>query len=179
MSREVELGWTSWTSFTWSCPSCSSTAVHRTLSLWLCPAQPLKQQLRSAQVPWTMARGHRLNTSILLAAVHGLSGLFSGGFRGRAFNLSSPSHSVPVPNNPSRFRGLKEAMKKKNGLEFSRLVTLWRSLGCCRSKNNESHAESGPAMHAYRSLHVENYVEVNGACHCACTDGIAPSKIST
>ena len=25
---------------------------------------------------WAMARGHRLNTSIVLAAVHGLSGLF-------------------------------------------------------------------------------------------------------
>ena len=32
-----------------------------------------------------MARAHRLNTSIVLAAVHGLSGSFSGGFRGRAF----------------------------------------------------------------------------------------------
>ena len=58
---------------------------------------------------WAMARGHRLNTSIVLAAVHGLSGLFSDGFRGRAFTLSSPSHSVSVPvsNRPSRLRGLK------------------------------------------------------------------------
>ena len=55
---------------------------------------------------WVMARGHRLNTSIVLAAVHGLSGLF---FRAvsavEPFTLSSPSHSVPVPNRPSRFRG--------------------------------------------------------------------------
>ena len=58
-----------------------------------------------------MARGHRLNTSIVLAAVHGLRS-FSGGFRGRAFTLSSPSHSVPVPNKPSRFRGRKATMKK-------------------------------------------------------------------
>ena len=50
MSREVELGWASWTSFASSCPSCSSTAVQRTLSLWLCPAQQLKEQLHSAQV---------------------------------------------------------------------------------------------------------------------------------
>ena len=33
MSREVELGCESWTSFSSSCPSCSSTAVQRTLSL--------------------------------------------------------------------------------------------------------------------------------------------------
>ena len=30
--EEVELGWASWTSFASSCPSCSSTAVQRTLS---------------------------------------------------------------------------------------------------------------------------------------------------
>ena len=33
MSREVELGSESWTSFASSCPSYSSTAVQRTLSL--------------------------------------------------------------------------------------------------------------------------------------------------
>ena len=38
---------------------------------------------------------------------------FSGGIRGRAFTLSSPSHSVPVPNQPSRFRGRKATVKKK------------------------------------------------------------------
>ena len=44
MSREVELGCESWTLFA---SSCYSTAVQRTLSLRLCPAQQLKQQLRS------------------------------------------------------------------------------------------------------------------------------------
>ena len=34
---------------------------------------------------WAMARGHRLNTSIVLAAVHGLSGLF------RAVSTVEPS----------------------------------------------------------------------------------------
>ena len=47
MNREVELGCESWTSFA---SVCSSTAVQRTLSLWLCPARQLKQQLRSALV---------------------------------------------------------------------------------------------------------------------------------
>ena len=55
---------------------------------------------------WAMARGHRLNTSIVLAAVHGLRS-FSDVFLGQAFTLSSPSHSVPVPNRPSRLRGRK------------------------------------------------------------------------
>ena len=74
-------------------------------------AQQLKEQSRSVQV--AVARGHRLNTSIVLAA-RGARSLrsFSGGFRGRAFTLSSPSHSVPVPNKPSRFRGPKAAIKQ-------------------------------------------------------------------
>ena len=38
-----------------------------------------------------MARGHRLNTSIVLAAVHGLSGLF------RALSAVEPSLSRPLP----------------------------------------------------------------------------------
>ena len=38
-----------------------------------------------------MARGHRLNASIVLAAVHGLSGLF------RAVSAVEPSLSRPLP----------------------------------------------------------------------------------
>ena len=52
-----------------------------------------------------MARGHRLNTSIVLTAVHGLSGLF------RAVSAVEPSlfrPLSPVPNKPSRFCGHKE-----------------------------------------------------------------------
>ena len=54
-----------------------------------------------------MARGHRLNTSIVLAAVHGLSGLVRAVSAVEPFTLSSPPHSVPVPNKPSRLRGRK------------------------------------------------------------------------
>ena len=53
---------------------------------------------------WAMARGHRLNTSIVLAAVHGLSGLFRAVSAVEPITLS-PSHSVPVPNRSSRLRG--------------------------------------------------------------------------
>ena len=60
-----------------------------------------------------MARGHRLNTSIVLAAVHGLSGLFRAVSAVEPITLSSPSHSVPVPNKPSRFCGRKATVKKK------------------------------------------------------------------
>ena len=56
---------------------------------------------------WAMVRGHRLNTSIVLAAVHGLSGLFWAVSTVKPFTHSSPSHSVPVPNRPSHLCGRK------------------------------------------------------------------------
>ena len=61
---------------------------------------------------WAMARGHRLNTSIVLAAVHGLSGLFRAVSAVDPFNLSPPSHSVPVPNRPTRLCGRKATLNQ-------------------------------------------------------------------
>ena len=54
---------------------------------------------------WAMARGHRLNTSIVLAAVYGLSGLFRAVSAVEPITVPSPSHFVPVPNRSSRLRG--------------------------------------------------------------------------
>ena len=59
---------------------------------------------------WAMARGHRLNTSIVLAAVHGLSGLFRAVSAVEPFTLSPPSHSVPVPNRSTRLCGRKATL---------------------------------------------------------------------
>ena len=61
---------------------------------------------------WAMARGHRLNTSIVLAAVHGLSGLFRAVSAVEPFILSPPSHSVPVPNRPTRLCGRKATLNQ-------------------------------------------------------------------
>ena len=88
MSREVEQGWASWTSFALSCPSCSSTAVQRTL--WL-SSTAVERAIAQCTSRWAMARGHRLNTSIVLSAVHGLSGLF------RAVSAVEPSFCRPLP----------------------------------------------------------------------------------
>ena len=79
--REVELGCESWTCFA---SACSSTAVQRTLSLWLCPPRQFTA-ITQCTSRCVTARGHRLNTSIILAAVHGLSGLF------RAVSVIEPS----------------------------------------------------------------------------------------
>ena len=81
MSREVELGCESWTSFA---SSCSSTAVQ----LVHCPSTAVETAITQCTSRWAMVRGHRLNTSIVLAAVHAVSPVFSvraGGVRGRAF----------------------------------------------------------------------------------------------
>ena len=61
---------------------------------------------------WAMAREHRLNTSIVLAAVHGLSGLFRAVSAVEPFTLSPPSHSVPVPNRPTRLCGRKATLNQ-------------------------------------------------------------------
>ena len=107
MSREVELGCESWTSFA---SSCSSTAVQRTLSLSLCPSMAVERAIAQCTSRWTMARGHRLNTSIVLAAVHGLSGLF------RAVSAVESSLCRPLPPlSPSLISHLASVVVKQNG----------------------------------------------------------------
>ena len=63
--------------------------VQRTLSLWLCTA--VETAVARCTSRCTMARGHRLNTFIVLAAVHCLSGLF------RAVSAVEPSLFRPPP----------------------------------------------------------------------------------
>ena len=62
---------------------------------------------------WAMARGHLLNTSIVLAAVHGLSGLFRAVSAVEPFTLLPASRSVPVPNRPTRLCGRKARLNLK------------------------------------------------------------------
>ena len=54
-----------------------------------------------------MARGHRLNTSIVLAAVHGLSGLFRAvsAVEHSLFRPLYPPPPIPVPNKQPRVCG--------------------------------------------------------------------------
>ena len=56
---------------------------------------------------WAMAWGHRLNTSIVLAVVHGLSGLF------RAVSAVEPSLSPPL--SPSLISNLTSVDVKQHG----------------------------------------------------------------
>ena len=119
-SREVELGCESGTSFA---SSCSSTAVQRTLSLWLCPSTAVETAVAQCTSRWAMARGHRLNTSIVLAAVHGLSGLF------RAVSAVEPSlfrsPPPPPPPSPSLISRLASVDVKQNGASHSELHATW------------------------------------------------------
>ena len=89
---------------------------------------------------WAMARGHRLNASIVLAAINGLSGLFRTVSAVEPFTLSSPSHSVSVPNKPSRFRERKATMKKTSSSSFFSFLFLTLSLPClshCHAENDQ------------------------------------------
>ena len=56
-----------------------------------CPSTAVKTAIAQCTSRWAMARGHRLNTSIVLAAVHSLSGLF------RAVSVVEPSLCRPLP----------------------------------------------------------------------------------
>ena len=109
MSRELELGCESWTSFA---SGRSSTAVQRTLFLWFCPARRLKQQLRSALVAAQWRGDTALTLPLFWGGPRSLRS-FSGGIRGRASTPPPPppppthTHSVPVPNKQLRFCGRK------------------------------------------------------------------------
>ena len=81
-------------------------------------ARRLKQQLRSALIAAQWRGDTAFNTSIVLAEVHGLSGLF------RAVSAVEPSlsrplpppplHPVPVPNKQPRFCGRKAKWSQEN-----------------------------------------------------------------
>ena len=76
-----------------------------------------------------MARGHRLNASIVLVSVHDLSGLFQAVSAVEPFTLSPPSHSVPIPNRPTRLCGCKATLNQNTHTKTHKKHTL----GLCDS----------------------------------------------
>ena len=92
MSREVELGCERWTSFA---SGCSSTAVQRTLSLCLCPARQLKQQLRSALVAGQW-RGDTALTLPLFWRRSTVSPVFFGRYPRSSLHSLGPPPSSPT-----------------------------------------------------------------------------------
>ena len=89
MSREVELGSESWTSFA---SSCYSTAVQRPCDS--AQTQQLKQQLRSTLVA-AQWRGNTALTLPLFWRRSTASSVFRVGARGRTFTLSPPPPPRP------------------------------------------------------------------------------------
>ena len=108
MSREVELGCESWTSFASSC-SLNSNATD--IVLVTLPSTAVETAIARCTSRWAMARGHRLNTSIVLAAVHGLSDLF----RAVSAAESSLFRSLP-PLSPSLISNLASVDVNQNVL---------------------------------------------------------------
>ena len=78
------------------------------------PSMAVETAIAQCTSRWAMARGHRLYTSIVLAAVHGLSGLF------RAVSAVEPSLSRRLPPlSPSLISNLASVDVKQNGLVWS------------------------------------------------------------
>ena len=103
MRRKVELGCESWRLLSLRVVAQLQCNGHCPCDS-ICPSTDVETAIAQCASRWAMARGHRLNTSIVLAAVHGLSGLF------QAVSAVEPSlfrplppPPVPVPNKPPRF----------------------------------------------------------------------------
>ena len=127
MSRQVELGWESWTFFASSCSSCLSTAVQRTLSLWLCPSTAVETAIAQCTSRWAMARGHRLNTSIVLAG-YTVSPVFFGRYPRSSLHSFVPFPPVPVLNKPPRFCGHKAKWSLFSALSpANHIIVLYQS----------------------------------------------------
>ena len=94
-----------------------------------CPAQQLKEQLRSAQVAGQW-RGDTALTLPLFWRRSTVSGLFRAVSAVEPFILSPPSHSVPVPNRPTRLCGRKATLNQPTGSVPFPPVSLQRQVVC-------------------------------------------------
>ena len=81
-----------------------------------------------------MARGHRLNTSIVLVAVHGLSGLF------RAVSAVEPSLCRPL--SPSLISHLASVDVKQHGHGQTRKMTITTTISNSNGKKLNSELRS-------------------------------------
>ena len=107
MSREVELGTHTLDCFRFRLFLNSSATDIVLVTL---PSTAVETAIAQCISRCAVARGHRLNTSIVLAAVHGLSGLF------RAVSAVEPSLSRPLsPLSPSLISHLASVDVKQNG----------------------------------------------------------------
>ena len=101
MSTEVELGCESWTFF---CFKLLLNSGATDIVLVTLPSTAVEKAVAQYTSCCAMARGHRLNTSIVLAAVHGLLGLPGRCARSSLHSLA-PFPPVPVPNKHPCFCG--------------------------------------------------------------------------
>ena len=140
MSREVVLGWA-------SCFELSKLFVNSgatDIVLVTLSSTAVERAIAQCTSRWAMARGHRLNTSIVLVAVHGLSSLFRAVSAVEPFTLLPPSHSVPVPNRPTHLCGRKATLNQTAASLFPQCPCRGRLFVCCCGRCSCVHLRGEP-----------------------------------
>ena len=112
MSREVELGLSKLDVFCFELSRLFVNSGATDIALVTLSSAAVERAIAQCTSRWAMTRVHCLNSTIVLAAVHGLSGLFRAVSAVEPFTLSPPSHSVPVPNRPTRLCGRKATLNQ-------------------------------------------------------------------
>ena len=108
-------------------------------------ARQLKQQIAPRTSRFAMARGHRLHTSIVLAAVHGLSGLF------RAVSAVEPSLFCPLRIVTSCCRDVPASAVGFSDWLSVLSVTLFRSADAGQSVSSVFAGRSGQTSYLIRT----------------------------
>ena len=120
---------------------------------------------------WAMTRGHRLNTSIVMAAVHGLSGRFhTVSAVEHSLSRHLPTLSLSLILTPFRLRGHKATWKQRNKRYLSFLeksqengpsAEKWQDRKSKRTRQKKTREETGKGGIKWRPWDSRQEVDIS------------------